>query len=268
MPAYRIEAGTAQHIGDRPQQTDRVALYKGARAPGYLLAVLADGVQGGAVAADQVLQTSKQLFDEFSAGETASVARITALLRDIAHESHTIVRLGTAVASNEPLSSMVLLVLTPDHQAIWAHVGESRLYRFFRSQCAARTTDAAYVDHLVQEDGLALESAKKHRNSALLGNAIGHPLRQPFVTVGSHDGLQAGDAFLLCSDGVWAYFTDTELATAVDRKTPREAAERLISKGMERARGKGDNASMVIVKLAAPPLESANYTVQGMGRAV
>ena len=46
MSAYKIEAGTAQHIGSRPQQNDRTALFTTPKAPGYVLAVLADGVNG------------------------------------------------------------------------------------------------------------------------------------------------------------------------------------------------------------------------------
>ena len=48
MTSYKIEAGTAQHLGNRPQQNDRVALMTGARAPGYVLAVLSDGAFGAA----------------------------------------------------------------------------------------------------------------------------------------------------------------------------------------------------------------------------
>jgi hypothetical protein len=63
MNAYKIEAGTAQHIGNRPQQNDRTALFTGARAPGYMMAVLAGGVAGGFTASEQALHTAKQLFD-------------------------------------------------------------------------------------------------------------------------------------------------------------------------------------------------------------
>jgi hypothetical protein len=68
MTSYKIEAGTAQHLGNRPQQNDRAALMTGARAPGYVLAVLSDGV-AGASAAEQVLHTAKQVFDEFKPGD-------------------------------------------------------------------------------------------------------------------------------------------------------------------------------------------------------
>ncbi len=47
MNSYKIEAGTAQHIGNRPQQNDRVALFTSARAPGYVMAVLSAGLAGG-----------------------------------------------------------------------------------------------------------------------------------------------------------------------------------------------------------------------------
>ncbi|MBV8124739.1 MAG: serine/threonine-protein phosphatase, partial [Paucibacter sp.] len=92
--------------------------------------------------------------------------------------------------------------------------------------------------------------------------------KPPFVTLGVHEGLQAGDAFLLCSDGLWQLFTDAELAAAVARNTPRQASERLINKAIERANGKGDNCSMAIIKLVAPPKEAPTYTVKKMGRAV
>ena len=72
MKPYKLEAGTAQHVGNRPQQTDRTALFTGARAPGYVLAVLSDGIVGGATGSEQVLHTAKQLFDEFKPGDNPS----------------------------------------------------------------------------------------------------------------------------------------------------------------------------------------------------
>jgi serine/threonine protein phosphatase PrpC len=267
MSAYKIEAGTAQHIGNRPQQNDRVALYTAAQAPGYVMAVLADG-NNSAIAADQVLHTSKHLFDEFRVGDSANLPRLQELLRNIAHEVHQVVTMNPIAAVAEPQSALALLVLTPQAQAVWAHVGDARLYRFSGESCAMRTNDAAYVDHLVNHDKLPLEAAKKHRGSRLLNNALGNNMKAPFVTVGWHEGLRAGDALMLCSDGLWQLFRPEELAAAVARNTPRQAAERLIGKAAERAQGKGDNCSMAIIKLVAPPQEAPGYTVEKMRRAV
>ena len=269
MNSYRIAAGTAQHIGNRPQQNDRTALFGAARAPGYMMAVLADGVQGGALASEQVLHTSKQLFDEYAAGPAPDLQRLAALLRAICDESHAIIRMNPIAASSEPQATLLLLVLTPAGQAIWAHVGDSRLYGFSDTDCALRTDDSAYVEHLIHSEKVAPGAASRHRKSRLLNNTVGGQLRHPFLSIGMHEGLQAGDAFLLCSDGLWQFFTDEELANAVGRNSPRQAAELLINKARERAEGKGDNCSMAIVKLVAPPVVAApNYSVQKMGRAV
>ncbi|RZT09344.1 Serine/threonine protein phosphatase PrpC [Duganella sp. CF402] len=267
MSAYKIEAGTAQHIGSRPQQNDRVALYTAAQAPGYVMAVLADG-NHSPIAADQVLLTSKHLFDEFRVGDTANLPRLQELLRNIAHEVHQVITMNPLAATAEPQSAVALLILTPQAQAVWAHVGDARIYRFSGETCAMRTNDAAYVAHLVEHDKLPLDAAKRHRGSRLLNNALGNSLKEPFVTVGYHEGLQAGDAMMLCSDGLWQLFRPEELAAAVARNTPRQAAERLIGKAGERAQGKGDNCSMAIIKLVAPPQEAPGYTVEKMRRAV
>ncbi len=58
--------------------------------------------------------------------------------------------------------------------------------------------------------------------------------------------------FLLCSDGLWAYFDDHELGSLLSKLSPREASEHLIRIARERAQGRGDNLSLAIVKLEAP----------------
>ncbi|HEU5434850.1 MAG TPA: serine/threonine-protein phosphatase [Telluria sp.] len=249
MTPYKIEAGTAQHIGNREQQNDRTALFTGARAPGYVLAVLSDGVAGPA-GADQVLHTAKQLFDEFKPSDQPDTARVEQLLREIVHETHLVIQMNSVAAETETHASFVALVLTPHGEAVWAHVGDSRLYRFEADRCAARTSDAAYIEHLVG-DRLAPEAARNHRRSKLLLNLLGNNRKEPFVTLGSHTGLAPGDSFLLCSDGLWHFFTDAELAGAISRSTPRQASEMLIEKAGERSQGKGGNCTMAIVKVTA-----------------
>lgn len=268
MSVYKIEAGTAQHLGNRPQQNDRAVLYTAPKAPGYVMAVLADGMGSGNTAPEQVLHTSKQLFDDYRAGESANLLRVQELLRAIAQETHEVLAMNPLGATGEPQSTLTALVLTPQGQAVWACVGESRLYRFSNTQCMERSSDAAYLEHLVNVEKLPLEAAKKHRSSKLLANVLGNRMKAPFVTTGVHEGLLPGDTFLLCSDGLWQYFTESELAAALARGTPRQAAEMLINKAIERAKGQGDNCSMAIIKLVAPPKEAPTYTVQKMGKAV
>lgn len=248
MTAYKIEAGTGQHIGNRAQQNDRAALLTGARAPGYVLAILSDGV-AGAAASEQVLHTAKHVFDLYKPGDRPTVERLQQLLRDIIEETHLIIKMNSVAAKADAQASFVGLLLSPHGDAVWAHVGDSRLYHFSEGKCLARTNDAAYVEHLVSKENLPLDAARAHRKSKVLSNLMGNPVRDPFVTVGSHTGLKAGDGFLLASDGLWHYFADAELGAATYRATPRQAAEMLIKKAGERSQGKGGNCTMAIVKL-------------------
>lgn len=254
MTSYKIEAGTAQHIGNRPQQNDRVALMTGARAPGYVLAVLSDGM-AGAAGAEQVLHTAKQVFDEFKPGDRPTVERLQTLLQDIVQETHLVMNMNAVTTQTQAHASFVGLVLTPHGEAVWAHVGDSRLYYFHGGKCEARTSDAAYVDHLVSSDRLPLDAARNHRKSKLLLNVLGNSRKDPFITFGARSTLAPGDVFLLCSDGLWHFFTDAELGAATAKASPRQASEMLINKAAERSQGKGGNCSMAIVKLVRPALD-------------
>ncbi|MFN9806326.1 MAG: serine/threonine-protein phosphatase, partial [Betaproteobacteria bacterium] len=54
---FKVAACIADHIGDRAEQQDRVALLTSPRNPGTLMAVVADGMggrTGGRMASDQV----------------------------------------------------------------------------------------------------------------------------------------------------------------------------------------------------------------------
>jgi serine/threonine protein phosphatase PrpC len=268
MNQYKIEAGTGQHIGDRLEQQDRAALFAAPRAPGYMMAVIADGMggmSGGTLAAEQVIRTAKQAFDVFS----PKTDDVTAMLTSIANDAHTIIKLTAISSEKQPHSTVVLLVITPDRSAIWAHVGDSRLYRFDGPNCAERTVDHSYVESLVTEGKLAREEAQSHHLANVLVSALGSSSNEPQVTVRRYDGLKAGDAFLLCTDGFWHYFSDVELGAAIAMNSPRHASEMLIKKARERAAGSSaDNCTLAIVKLVAPPKEEKNYTVGKMRRAV
>ena len=259
MTSYKIEAGTAQHIGNRPQQNDRTALMTGARAPGYVLAVLSDGIASSA-GADQVLHTARQVFDEFKPGDRPSLERLGQLLQDIISESHLVIKMNSVTTKTEIHASFVGLVLTPHGEAVWAHVGDSRLYRFENGKCMTRTSDMAYIEHLMSEH-LPEDAARHHRKSKLLLNVLGNERKEPFVTIGSHSGLGVGDGFLLCSDGLWHFFTDAELAAVTAKATPRQASEMLIEKALERSQGKGANCTMAIVKLVKPAQDGAGAGV-------
>ncbi|HEU4620977.1 MAG TPA: protein phosphatase 2C domain-containing protein, partial [Burkholderiaceae bacterium] len=220
---------------------------------GCMLAIVADGMggrTGGALAAEQVISTARNLFEDFNPEHQS----VNQLLGDIVREAHTIIQLTAVTAEKEPHSTIVAMVLQPN-QVNWAHVGDSRLYYFKHNQLEFRTTDHSYVEHLVRNGKITREAAATHRMGHVLTSALGTD-KPPIIDFGEARELECGDSFLLCSDGLWHYFTEEELAQTIVSQSPRGASEALIENARYRARGKGDNCTFAIVKLVDPTTEA------------
>ncbi|RCS58187.1 PP2C family protein-serine/threonine phosphatase [Parvibium lacunae] len=243
---FRVNACTAQHIGDRAEQQDRVAIFRSEQVAGCMLAILADGMggkTGGALAAQQVLETAKNLFTEY----TPRAMEAETLLRNIAYEAHTVIKLTAMSSEKEPHSTMVLLLLRAD-RIDWAHIGDSRLYHFQGPDLASRTIDHTFAETMVREGKLNPEEARRHRLAGVLTSALGGQ-KDPEISFGGLDYPSQNDRFLLCTDGIWAHFNERELGHTLQAYEPRKAAEIITENARARAKGHGDNASMVIIKL-------------------
>jgi serine/threonine protein phosphatase PrpC len=246
MPRFKVTACTAEHIGDRAEQQDRVAVLTSPRHPNSLLAVVSDGMggrTGGRMAADQVIATVTHVFRDMGKDDAGS---LQSLLRTMADEAHTVIRLSALSTEKEPHATFVALIVRSDY-AVWAYAGDSRLYHFRDGRPIHRTEDQTYASFLRakgrETEAIEAERKFKHMLVSSLGLA-----RAPDVCLGDTGDLQAGDAFLLCSDGLWAHFTDAELGEMLARSSPREASSELVRLARERAKGAGDNLSLAIVK--------------------
>jgi serine/threonine protein phosphatase PrpC len=247
---YRLIAATGLHRGDRAYQQDQVEVIKHERAPGCVLAVVADGMggkSGGRKAADQVLLTARQLFERFSpthddAGD---------LLRQLVLDAHLMIKLTAITAEEEPHSTIAAFLVTPDLQCRVAHAGDSRVYRFRGAEMAFRTRDHSYVQRLIDEGKITEETANTHPQSNLLTGCLGTQADPP-VTIEHVGTLEYGDAVFACSDGLWHYFTPKELGAVLHALPPREVSEMLVNKARQRARGGGDNLSLAMVRIEAP----------------
>ncbi|HRK57830.1 MAG TPA: serine/threonine-protein phosphatase, partial [Burkholderiaceae bacterium] len=248
MSRLKVSACIAEHIGDRTEQQDRVAILTSARHPGALLAVVADGMggrTGGRMAADQVISTADHLFSELSEQD----ATLPQLLRDIAMEAHTVIRLSAIATEKEPHSTFVALVVK-SNRAVWAHAGDSRLYFFREGQLMHRTLDQTYASHLASAGMHEQAEIASQRFKNILVSALGIE-REPQISIDETHELEAGDVFLLCSDGLWPYFEDYELGGMLYDLHPREASRQLVELARSRAQGRGDNLSLAIIKVEA-----------------
>jgi len=247
--SFRLFAVTGIHRGDRAYQQDQVALLQHARVHGCVLGVVADGMggrSGGRKASDQVMLTCQQLFERYDPASDDAAQ----LLQNMVLEAHTVIRLTAISAEQEPHSTLAAFLVLPSGACHWVHSGDSRIYHFEQDKLMYRTRDHSYVQSLVDRGELSEAQAQHHPHANILAGCLGsHTL--PPATPHHIERLAPGSTLLACSDGLWHYFDTEELGMLLQALAPRDAAELLVRQARMRAQGRGDNLSLVIVKIEA-----------------
>ena len=244
---FRLSAATGLHKGDRAYQQDQIELLVHPRIAGCALGLVADGMggkSGGRTAADQVVLTARQVFDRFSPTRDDPAQMLTSMVV----EAHLMIKLTAITAEEEPHSTVAAFLVMPDRSAYVVHAGDSRVYHFRGAELVRRTKDHSYVQRLIDEGRLTEEKANTHPQSNLLTGCLGTQ-QDPPVELEHIEHLEVGDSLMACSDGLWHYLTAREMGAIINALSPREASEMLISKARQRARGGGDNLSLVLARV-------------------
>jgi serine/threonine protein phosphatase PrpC len=132
-----------------------------------------------------------------------------------------------------------------------AHVGDSRAY-LVRTSPQARptiirlTTDHSKVATQVRAGDLSPEQMRRSPvDRDILLRALGGYNPYPDFTMHT---VRAGDAIVLCSDGLWSTVTEEQVARIVCSMTPQQASEELIRLANEV--GGEENSSVLIVSFS------------------
>jgi PPM family protein phosphatase len=133
-------------------------------------------------------------------------------------------------------------------EGIVANVGDSRTYLVRDAECSQLTADHSRVGEMLRAGLITPEQAAHHPARSQLTRSLGH---EPAVQVDvSRTDLKCGDAFVLCSDGLWDLVSRREIAEVVSAP-PGQAAEALVRAALER--GAPDNVSAIVVRIVAEP---------------
>lgn len=122
---------------------------------------------------------------------------------------------------NHMKTTVVFLCLT-DNKAVWAHIGDSRLYHYYNWELQDYT-----IDHSVSQLAVALGEIKRseipgHADRSRLLRVLGDEELKPEIH--EQTALEKGfHAFLIGTDGFWEYVTEDEMLLDLNKsKTPRE----------------------------------------------
>lgn len=168
------------------------------------------------------------------------------------------------------MGTTVVMVAVHQGQAYTAHVGDSRAYLFRHKQAQQLTRDHTMVNLFVDAELLSPEEAASHPEAHVLARSMGVE-RAVEVEVGGPFPLEAGDALLVCSDGVHGVVSEEDMAD-LDWAQPQEAVRRIV--WAVREREGDDNATLVALtygvadSLSAPipPLPELADMGEGAGK--
>ena len=146
--------------------------------------------------------------------------------------------------SKRGMSTTVSAVIIRDGFAFAAHVGDSRVYRMRDGDILQLTEDHTLINYKLKHGLITEEEAKTAGGKHVITRAVGH---KDYVQVDTADiDVTPGDRFLLCTDGLHAYFKDdrdlVELITGDDIEICANACI-----GLANERGGRDNITAVIV---------------------
>jgi PPM family protein phosphatase len=154
----------------------------------------------------------------------------------------------TVVADNslQGMGTTLTAVIFSGSRAAMAHVGDSRAYLLRDGRLNQLTKDDTYVQMLVDQGLISPDEAAGHPRRSVVTRVLqGEPVSPSYVIVEP----EAGDRWLLCSDGLTAVVTnetiEQEMLAAED---PKACTERLIDLAL---RGGGpDNVTVIVADLA------------------
>lgn len=239
-----LEVGALSETGYvRGENQDRMS---GSVSPVGHLYIVADGMgghKGGALAAELTVDALRKHIGESPADKPLEI-----LLRNAFAEANRIVyeRGHSGDRETEGMGSTGVLLLVSGDTAKVAHVGDSRAYIFRNGRLSCLTTDHTRVQRMIDAGMLTPEEAEGHPDSSVLERAIGN---RPEIVVDISDDLPLieGDAFLLCSDGLSGYVSDSEIETVLkSHASVQEIPGFLV--GLALGKGGGDNITVQYIQ--------------------
>lgn len=198
----KIEITGYSHIGSRPENEDSYVY--GQAATTQMYAVVCDGLGGhggGKTASQLAAQSLEQL------GHSISLPTDSAIALQMERANQMILERRQ---SDSHMKTTAVALYVVNNQALWAHIGDSRLYHFHNGRLMDVTLDHSLCQISVAMEQITRREIPNHPDRNKLLKVIGEdsisPEIHPIVTLepGTH-------AFLLCSDGLWERLQEDEI---------------------------------------------------------
>ena len=152
------------------------------------------------------------------------------------------------------MRTTIVLLVTDFQSAMWAHIGDSRLYHFRSGRIIFQTKDHSVPQAMADAGDITHESIRFHEDRNRLLRSLGKESDLRPVIQKAPVPLHKGDAFLLCTDGFWEYVTETEMEVdLVKSDKPEQWLQNMEKRIINRADDNNDNYSATAVFFTSSP---------------
>ncbi len=154
--------------------------------------------------------------------------------------------LSQQIAPGKNMATTMSAALFLDDTIFYGQVGDSRIYRLREGEITQLTEDHTLLNYQLKKGIITPdEAATNRKNRNVITRAVG---QMDYVEVDTaHEAVQAGDRYLLCSDGLHGYFrTSEEIAEILSDDLP-SAPGRFIE--LANNRGGKDNITVICLEV-------------------
>lgn len=186
-------------------------------------------------------------FDDAAASANTPVAGISSfgavLKKAVVEADRSIYETALANPSLSGMGTTLTALLFGGGYAYLGHVGDSRAYLYRNGKARQLTEDHSWIQEQVRAGLLSPEEAKESRFRNIITRSVGfEPAVEPDLTGIS---VQAGDCFVLCSDGLSNYLSVEEVGQVLTSHFYRDVAPIFVQ--MANDRGGDDNVTCLVV---------------------
>lgn len=169
------------------------------------------------------------------------------LCMDAAQELITTRR--TASPEVKDMAASAVMLMTDGASAVWAHVGDSRLYVFKRGKIIEVTDDHTTAFESFLKGDIEYGEIRESRGRNRLRRAVGDKVSyEPDIS--DLVKINSGFSFLMCTNGFWENIYETEMEEALRFSFSSKAwLEKMLNKIMPKIETGSDNLSAVAVKM-------------------
>jgi protein phosphatase len=222
------------------------------------LAVLADGLGGynaGEVASGIAVATMATEIKQSLAGHepheangaTSEPLAVKLIKENSARANAAIYQAARSQPRYAGMGTTLVAALFYGNRVTVGHVGDSRLYRLRQGKLEQITRDHSQLQEQIDSGMISEEQARYSQNRNVVTRAVGID-PEVETEVHTHD-VEAGDIYLLCSDGLSDMVMDDDIHATLDKLQSNLplAAQQLVQ--LANDNGGRDNISVILVRV-------------------